>query len=382
MKVNTYNTLDLAIRQKYKLGHLFVVGEEVGHKGSRKYRAYNTFDDFISDLESGIVKHCHEQVCDKKDFSGNVVSHQSGRLVFDIDGRDTLPVDFKDVFIQAVVTSLNNVIDTSKSSFDTEQLVFNWLDSSSKSKTSMHVVVYNCLMENWKECSSIVYEELEKHLPKEYLKFVDKQLIRNRASLRMPLCRKLGSKRVLKLVCSSMYIGGEWVHGNNSLYDKDKINPYTYAECTIRSIRRINGGLTENEQQVTFNMFKQKKVKKENVKTLGSKIDNKKLRICTSLIENQYQVENSNDTTLVKLTRNKAGECPISCKYHESDNAYMFEKEGKLFFGCHRGCKTSKGKKVIPLYEELRSKEDVDSRIRYLNVIYGKNCMKPMFVVK
>jgi hypothetical protein len=312
-------------------------------------------DDYLSEEIDEIEEEDPYQISDEPNDSG-VKKWDRG-----------IPLDFNSRVECAILT----VINTYFKYISTDKLVFVWSTSENPNKFSRHLTVKNLYFVDWMPMSKcfyklfcIVWDESETWISSG--KFVDFQIVRHNASLRM-----VGSSK----------IGGYNLFMNNPSH-----------KLTDSLIRIYVPSDMEKEQIVTMNNFsevakryyneeikpkhKDFVIRTPNIKSKASfpkEVYDAAFRSVTLITGSIFNVGKISGGIL-SLMRVNPGRCILSDKKHENENAYVIithneEKERYYVrFGCHRKCKGDKKTEVIgyimPGSYAIKLEKKFESRVK------------------
>jgi hypothetical protein len=258
-----------------------------------------------------------------------------------------IPLDFNSRVECTIIT----VINTYFKHISTDKLIFVWSTSENPTKFSRHLTVKNLYFVDWMSMSKcfyklfcIVWDETENWISSG--KFVDFQIVRHNASLRM--------------------VGSSKIDGYNLVMD----NP---SHKLIDSLIRIyNQKDLAKEQIVTMNNFgetakrfynEETKPKHKDFVARAPVTNKRECAFSKQVYEAAFRMVNlitgsifdvgKISGPIMGLLRVNVGHCILSNKKHESENAYVVisysdrKDRYSVAFGCHRNCKGDKKTDII-----------------------------------
>lgn len=298
-----------------------------------RYRLFKSFETFLQKRSDFDTQHeilaCHCSAGHRTD----------GRLVFDLDFTGRTTIDFgtwhriEEVIVETV-DYLYNVIRS-------DTLEFVWSTSDNPNKISKHLTVKNLVFDNWIEMSKQFYARfitrwnaLYPDLPA--FEFVDTQIARSNASLRMIGNYKPNKQSLLKL-------------------DNDN---YTFVDSLIRPPKCY----LEYEQKVKVHNLRYPLLINPKSFWVKPKLSDKKVIRAKTLQAdkcpsdlmgkiNQIITKHANllefaqgiklqimedGTPTLQLRRGCISVCPQCKRPHEGDNAYIKIKETTFTYHCFR----------------------------------------------
>lgn len=336
-----YNNMDSAFKCESKTRQTpFVVASEilVEETVSREYLVFHDVNHYL--MLRNKYPHCHEIIYGKDDDS----SDRCGRLVFDFDGKlSNIPNNFESEIEELV----SNIFELYYVDVDISKLEFIWLKTDYSDKYSAHLVVKNAyFMQHWDKQMKLFYTFMKHHCKDEkILNMIDFQVARRNATMRMVGCSKITSMKPILPVRTDLSIFDCFI----GLYRIEDRKAEQCVELCDIDYDYIADRIHENPSQT---------------RTLSKAMDNE-LSFSgseTSYIVTEEDEESaidvfekwhgndcfkirSSNLPIINLTRICPGECPISGRIHENENAYLkVMPDGKILFRCYRGCKTQSGK--------------------------------------
>lgn len=372
---NAYYTLNSALRYKSRTRPFaFIIAHECEELYRDKQnnimtrkRLFYAFDDvehFLRNRQS--FPHSHEVVYNR------FTDKQQGRLVFDFDFDEPwaglkpnfVCHDFEDLVEKYIVKTFETYyVDVDVSLFE-----FIWLVSDVTDKWSKHLIVKNAFFaDDWKVQSQVFYHLLmaivEEEQPFRGLKtdnFIDYQVARNNATMRMLGCSKINKDKILELdprtrhdvnfydtliqlhrrkdIQSEQHIYSNQLQKKylDELFHEKEVemirNPFYKVACDLCHIdltkkRYKSFEATEKEIQQAFRSF-------ECYHKLA--LNSEQPFFLKSVLG-----------SLINLERRRPERCLLSGKVHDNENAYLtISPDKSVYYHCRRGC-DFKGQKAM-----------------------------------
>lgn len=332
MSIQKFYYLDDAINCEVNTKTVFIIVNEYKKKSGetgRYYMVFPKFKDFLNNREK--YTHCHEIIVNHKNNKVNT----AGRLVFDFDIENKIIIP--DNFTDQIEGTIIDVIDNYFTGVDSAKFEYIWSTSTNPKKFSKHLTVKNLYFDNWISISKIFYELFilvwkDKYDWIDPTKLIDKQILKNKASLRM--------------------VGSSKINGCVLEFDNDK---YDLTDSLIRIYFKNQ---RDSEQLITLDNFDSdinlpvKKINRnyevpiECVDLIYSQdIYDKSFEILNNLQPNVFKIIKISGR-IINLQRLKSNSCLLSKENHDSENGYIFivikGSDYKVKFGCHRECSTKK----------------------------------------
>lgn len=335
----------------------FIVQMEIPYDNSKENnaqdRVYVVFDgveEYVRCYNKGRFQTCHEVFLSSTlQPDDDIVGHPA----FDIDVKlteDTDPVtllpksqsaqSWIELFQKDVIDVLCSQYPQSSGKIrysltDSDHWV--WMTSNSTGKVSKHLVIKNIIFSMWRSQMKTLCSELKK-LDRPYSSAIDDGILRKLGSLRLPLNSKaltrtkveqLGTLRVEmpKLVFDSYK--HKFTDGLVMIHDA---NSYTAKDGILLMPSDLTPELQDKCSYVIPDFGDYEEYDIDCTSELGQAF---------SVLESRYRTGltlGASKGRYLTLIRKSPGKCPISGKVHDSDNAYLIENHGKIYFGCYRKC--------------------------------------------
>lgn len=318
---------------------LFIVQWEIPNPRDQLERMYIVFDgvkEYSDCLSIGRYNTCHEVLVSP---SFNPDDHIVGHPAFDLDlkmDREEGIVQFPHGWLDSLEEDLIHLLKVQyPSHVETMEPRFVWLTSPSTSKASKHLVIQGIIFNTWHLQMKILINGL-KSLDKPYMKAIDNGIYRRLGSLRLPLNSKKPKEGIPQPALSFDDPRYGFTDGLVMIYDST-----LKAGNLILWTSDLDPRLQEDES-VILTMAPRVYYPPMDIAMEGP------VEKAWSMIENRYHTGlqlGAAKGSYVSLQRVHPGQCPISGKIHDKDNAYLFVKGHLIFFACHRGCSFRIGNK-------------------------------------
>lgn len=248
-----------------------------------------------------------------------------------------------------------------------------WMTSPSKKKISKHLVILSIIFSKWRAQLKLLVKDL-KNLNRPYSDCIDDGILRKLGSLRLPLNSK------------------QHKYAPDNVTTSIDINPTNIGVSTPKSVTNIYNNFPQIRQIIeyspilTFDNPMHKftdglvLIHEANMDTLKDSImltpsdlslqyqellmsddigfyksplissgEESEMELVSEdkLLDAFFRMDRCYNTGLtpgtlsgkyLPLIRKSIGTCPISGRIHEGDNAYIFSKNGTIFYACHRKC--------------------------------------------
>lgn len=336
------------------------------------YVVFDGVEEYVRFLAKGRYSTCHEVFLSNTYIVDDDIQ---GHPAFDIDrdfdkliGTDTYvpvnwPTDWKESLQADIVTILCMqypiVAKGIEDVFIHESPMVSpwvWMTSNNIKKISKHLVVRSIAFSMWRVQMTLLVDELvalskESTLLKSHpdvINSIDGAIMRKLGSLRLPL----NSKRPT-------------LEGNapKLLFD-DSAHNFLDGIVMIHdaNIHTLRGGMMLTLSNLAPSYRDKILTPIPSVLTRKDHVDDVVRE--DTLVEKFLWLDSRYHTGLapgqvndgyLSLVRESPGKCPVSGRIHDSDNAYMFQRDGKIFYGCHRRCTVNMGgneRKILELPNE------------------------------
>lgn len=395
-------TLDSATRYGLKgVRFPFIVAQEVAD-GAETYvdpegnvvtvtRRFLTFKNVTTYIQSmDVHENCHELVIPHS-HGNNDMTPCIGRLVFDFDIGGKKPSDLPSYFSSSLESLVLGILIDLYTGVDTDKVFFVWLDCDNPKKISMHLVVKGVVFSSdWVSQLKLFYYQMAKRIREsegnewDWIpdggkskpeNLIDLQLARKSASLRMPLNSKIGGNPLKfrepdrfsfldGLIC--LYDRQD-IKNEQRIYDdqsKEDLLSYTLAhkkqlvQTTANKLEEIEKrwGCGENDDNVPYPLTLTDKEDRDREDEIPK---HPKYKLTQEDYIDAYELfHRYNDPNnafsmggcigpFIELVRRKPSNCIISCKDHESLDAYLYihPKSRDVYFACRKVACTVNGKK-------------------------------------
>lgn len=377
-----YGSLDSVRANPPSYGDPFITQWEIPEPKDDRSRMYVVFDgieEYLRYHSRNRYTTCHEVLL----RLGNG-SDIPGHIAFDIDKKpsdhesiDTLlPPDWEQQLEQAILEILTRQypqFEEKITSTLSQRGRWVWMTSPSSKKISKHLVISGIVFSAWRAQMKLILSDLKKgvgNLPESILSALDDAIYRKDGSLRLPLNTKKPVKEEYTAEDGTKSIR---LYAPRLIFD----NPsHTFLDGIIgihdANMSKIEGAIMltpsdlapDYQPQCTYvppslqENLTSESIDEENTGLLTESFHTLDKKYSTGL-----RIGNLSGAYLT-LLRSEAGKCPISRKVHESDNAYLFMKGGRVFFGCHRGCTITIGN-ITKKYIDVTSypKDPIESTV-------------------
>lgn len=218
-----------------------------------------------------------------------------------------------------------------------------WMTSPNSKKISKHLTIRKIAFSTWRSQMKLLVSELKK-LDRPYMQGIDDAIYRKLGSLRLPLNSKRhefgppdanGISQVIKYSHPLQFddINHTFVDGLVLVHNE---NMHTLEDGLILTMADLDEKYKSSEYYIAPQIS-------------GIDYDQISDEICNDdELYSAFQIYNKAYKTGLKLgsikgnyltlIREFPGKCPISGKIHDHENAYVYQSDGKIYFGCHRGC--------------------------------------------
>lgn len=282
---------------------------------TRMYIVFNGVEEYMRYMHR--YNTCHEVFISSNGW--NREDDVEGHPVFDIDAPlDTLS-DGWERSLEKDIEEVLCIICPMKTPEIKEVLSdssnFVWMVSSNKEKISKHLLIRGITFSQWRRMSTVMYRLLKKNHP-----FIDDGIVRCAGSLRMVFNSKVGGAPLYFESDSHIFI--------DSLVLIHNININTIGVLLMTS--DMDNSILQEKDMVY------RKVELDD-------IDDESITAFKYLDE-QYNtglVIGPEENGYISLPRERPGRCPISGRIHDKVGGYLFSKNKKTYFGCHRKCTIS-----------------------------------------
>lgn len=348
---------------------------------TRMYIVFDGIKEYMTCLKNGKFNSCHEVFISSSYGVGDEVQ---GHPAFDIDihvsdtehkegysllsptWQEELQEDIKLVLSMQYPSS--NIYDILSDQKDISPWV--WMSSNSKGKISKHLTISNLTFITWRSQMKLLFSTL-KSLPEDkrkssklVLDAIDDGICRKAGSLRLPLNRKIRDK--------------DGNISNASITLDNPTHNFTHGVVLIHQENLYTVGAILGYDHLAPEYQEQSTYIPPGCESVGSVLIADEGAMSKALIA----LNSKFDTGLIpgkvsggymSLNRSRPGICPISCKIHESDNAYLFMKGPIVYFGCHRGCvfkvhNVERKYIDITAYNHLKGEDIMCRELRKINI--------------
>lgn len=348
--IKLHNSIDQAIKYFVKDTYFpFIVAEEVDgptfldedgneHKQTRRFLTFRDLSSYVDNIEH--YNHCHELVIPQS--RNNDMVKMLARVAFDFDIPNHVRVP--ESFASSMERVITEVFENEYTGVDVRRLQFVWLMCDNPKKTSMHLIVKGAVFTEWEKQLKILYEQIliamkrsDRFMWVDPSLLIDRQLARNRASLRMPLNSKLGGNplRFRDADRFAFSDGLVCLYGAEDKKSEQRIHPEQLKGGdiypTIRSSRP--GDYSMCEEDIT--------VMVEDAYELFHKYNDPSRSFSLGPVIGRW----------ITLVRTRSSRCIIGGKRHDSDHAYLLVTPKKeVYFFCRRQCECNgkRGKMLTP----------------------------------
>lgn len=327
----------------------FIIGQDLQYIGdndvkiSRKFLVFNNVKEYFKNIEN--YNTCHEYMLE--DSLGNI----NGRIAFDFDLDNKNKTNYYNdkEFKYQIEVLLGNVL---KKYYNVKYGEYVWLTSENKKKSSFHLIIKNVqFVIDWVSCMKQLIKCIKLELNKYDIKSMidgeifDEQIYRNRASLRMPLNKKIG--------------------GNKLLFDNNKYNFYDgliHVHKYEDRVKCVNVKYSDCKYKFDNNEYEYEDIDYEVVsiyERFKKEFD----------VDDCFELQNIKSNGIICLKRVKAGKClTSSCNRHDSNGAFI--TPNKMFkFHCH----SSKCSNSLELFKNDNwKKKDIKMHLKPMNLL--ENC--------
>lgn len=220
-----------------------------------------------------------------------------------------------------------------------------WMSSPSLEKVSKHLVVGRICFSMWRTQMKLLVKELLA-LKKSYTSAIDEGILRKLGSLRLPLNHKrhkygnpsMNGLPIVEKISPTLVFDDPTHKFTDGVILIHDANMYTMKNGIVLT----PSDLAPEYQQQLVNVYGI-----YQAPSLVGDTDDSTHESDHELVSAFIRVDKLYHTGLkigklsgkyLPLIRKSPGTCPISGRKHDGDNAYIFKKEGRVFFACHRGC--------------------------------------------
>lgn len=331
----------------------FIVQWEIPHPRDnieRKYVVFNGIAEYLSMHKNNRYTSCHEVfISSTYNPLDDIIAHPAFDLDLKLPKESNIPTslselqryvglsdDWKQMFQEDIIRILCKQYPAFKERISQLSDGWIWMTSPSLEKVSKHLVIRNICFSMWRAQMNILIDELLT-LDRPYVKAIDNAIIRKAGSLRLPLNHKkhiIENDKIVKY--SPTLIFDDPSHKfTDGLVCIHNDNMYTMEESIFLSPSDLH---TDYQSSVKIT---------DEYHSFDNDDDEYDLSSDDDLLHAFITMDKRYKTGLtpgkisgryLSLIRKREGQCPISGRSHTSDNAYIFSKNGKIFFGCHRGC--------------------------------------------
>lgn len=365
----------------------FLIFHDIDHFLYQKHLYPNTHE----------VVRCPSRIDNSIQFQRKIFLDDScrGRLIFDFDLKKPMSSIITPVRIDIFGTSANSKSESSPAmdpqnfvpsnfkmiieylivevfriyykNVDISKLIFVWQRSLSLEKFSMHLIVKNAFFsEHWVKQMRIFYILMERvaHERKQtpILEAVDFQIPRRNATFRMIGSSKIGGSSLELIAYNNQGRNLLETHNEVSIYDclvgiydsermrnEQRISlenlDYSLLESQIKNVEVKNGEANDFEKKFKVGIKKQVNLVEDFKVDVDFDDDDirKAVGLFDAFNDGTFKIRDQVGN-IINLDRCRSGECPISKRIHDSDNAYLkLTIEGNLVFYCRRGCRSKTG---------------------------------------
>jgi hypothetical protein len=299
--------------------HPFLVQYEIVEPRDESTHLYIVFRD-IEEYRRSRYRTCHEVLISSNgwDREEDVIGHPA----FDIDAPlGSLEGDWQKILEDDIIEVLAYLHPKRADEIRTilsDRDNFVWMSSSNDKKISRHLTVSNITFGQWRWTSKIMYRELMKKHP-----YIDNMIIRLCGSLRLPLNSKVGGSILTFQNNKHNFLDG-------LILIRDE-NSYTLGSLLMPSD-------LDNEFLKMDDIVDKREI---GYAMDDEDLDEDQCSRCFQKLDSQFNTGltmTGENGGFITLTRVRPGTCPISGRVHDSLGAYMFTRDKKVYFGCHRKC--------------------------------------------
>jgi hypothetical protein len=302
----------------------FLVQYEIPVPKDDRTRMYIVFNG-ISEYLNSRYRTCHEVFISGDGWSSDndIIAHPA----FDIDAElGSLPNHWQDILEDDIIDTLSYLYPKREKEIRdilSDRNNFVWLSSANTTKISRHLVISGITFSQWRWSSIILFRELKKKHS-----YIDDLIARPAGSLRLPLNSK---------------VGGEPLKFQKSIHNFEDGLILIHEENS----HTVGVLLMPGDIDTRFLSMKDivDKPSRNSVRERDDEdIDEDVCVQCFHILDKQYStglVLGEENNGFLSLTRERPGICPISGRIHDSLGAYIFTRDNKVFFGCHRKCTVS-----------------------------------------
>lgn len=334
----------------------------------RKYVVFDGITEYLKYHSQGRYNTCHEVFLSQ---TYNVNDDVYGHPAFDIDmkiSKDSSPPSTPDEILtivglspewekmlqEDIITILCKQYPTMEQDITRilsprEDTVYNpwiWMTSPSLHKISKHLVISKVCFSMWRTQMKLLTKDLVA-LNRPYSRAIDEGILRKLGSLRLPLNSKRhtygpvgsdGAPTIAKISHPLIFDdpSHKFTDGIVLIHDA---NMYTMENGIVLTPSDLS---PEYQQHISnsYGIYQMPSLQSvEMDECTEESLD--ELINAFNRIDKLYQtglVPGKKTSKYLSLVRKRSGTCPISGRVHDGDNAFVYMKNSKIFFSCHRGC--------------------------------------------
>lgn len=260
-------------------------------------------------------------------FSEVILGDQIQKIRLDIDIPANANIDGKKLF-SLCIDALCKVLEP-KVTIDLEKdILVTTSHSKVTSKLSYHVIVTNYALTNNLEVKYIL-EAIKSLLPEEYREFLDISVCKSIQNFRILHCVRAPKpdEDIKTYERRQKIFASEWEYNGKIIKSviNDEIEIFEASLITLTATCKI----------ISFKIKIFKSIVSFDIKNYDI-IINKFNKYCkNNNLDDIYEVANDKNG-YIQLKRVHSGFCPLCLRKHESIDGYLYSKDNKVFFGCHR----------------------------------------------
>lgn len=358
-----YNSLESLHANPPRYADPFILQWEIPNPKdncTRKYIVFDGVSEYMKCYRDGRYTSCHEVF-----ISSTYNTHDdiSAHPVFDIDTtHDNIYNGWEKDFENDIISVLSKQYPNHQF---TNIISFIWLTSHTSKKVSKHLVLNNICFSTWRLQMKILIDDLKK-IDKTYISGIDDGIIRKCGSLRLPLNHKRhkygdidinGVYPIIERSPTLQFdnISHTFVDGIVMIHDANihtMKNGIILQQCHLDSIYLTEYSYVANTHEYDIEYDEFTDSTEYDCITAFNRID--------KLYDTGLKIGNIGKS-YIQLNRYRSGVCPISGHTHDNDNAYLFYKNGKVYYGCHRKCSITINNKETKKYIDISIEDGKNS---------------------